>query len=146
MAELPAVSDGEGIAAGTRLPEARPSWVKTSPNPVAVWRRGLDRRDWSGRLRLGYENPPAQEDGLPAKMNGGVKDHGYNAAKLRRQDVGGHATEAIATAPKTFVLLVLVLTRLPGVIMMIVIMRGWLLGRGRMEPSMRIAADERQRE
>ena len=28
MAELPAVSDGEGIAAGTRLPEARPSWVK----------------------------------------------------------------------------------------------------------------------
>jgi hypothetical protein len=55
-------------------------------------------------------------------MKGGAKDHGYNAAKLRRQDVGGHATEAIATAPKTFVLLVLVLvlTRLPGVIMMIV--------------------------
>ena len=43
-----------------------------------------------------------------------------------------------------FVLLVLVLTRLTGVIMMIVIMRGWLLGRDRMEPSMRIATDKRQ--
>ena len=87
-----------------------------------------------------------QDDGLPAEMNGGVKDHGYNAAKLRRQDVGGHATEAIATARDIRVLLVLVLIRLPDVIVMIVIVRGRLLGMGQMESNMGVAADERQGE
>jgi hypothetical protein len=86
-----------------------------------------------------------QDDGLPAKMNGGAKDHGHNAAKLRCQGIGEYA-EAIATAPNTFVLLVVVLTRLPGVIIMIVTVRDRLLDRNQTERSMGVAADERQRE
>ena len=84
-----------------------------------------------------------QDDGLPSKMDGCAKDNGHDAAKLRCQGIGRHATEAIATAPRTFVLLVLVLTRLPGVIMMIVTLRGRLLGRDQMEPRMNVVADER---
>jgi hypothetical protein len=79
-------------------------------------------------------------------MNGGAKDHGYDAAMLGCQGIGGHATEAIATAPKILVLLVLVLTRLPGMIMTIVTVRSRLLGRDQMEPSMGVAAGERKGE
>jgi hypothetical protein len=87
-----------------------------------------------------------QDDGVPAEMNSGAEDHGHNATKLRRQRVGGHATEAIATARDIRVLLVLVLIRLPDVIVMIVIVRGRLLGMGQMESNMGVAADERQGE
>jgi hypothetical protein len=74
-------------------------------------------------------------------VNGGAKDHGHDAAKFRCQGVGGHATEAIGTAPETLILLRLMLARLPGVIMMIVTVRGRLLGRDQMEPSMGVAAE-----
>jgi len=51
-----------------------------------------------------------QDDGLPAEMNDSAEDHGHDGIKLRHQGIGGHATEAIATAAQALVLLVLVLT------------------------------------
>ena len=85
-----------------------------------------------------------QDDGLPAKMNDSAEDHGHDGIKPRCRGIGGYTTEAIAAASKPLVLLVLVLTRLPGVILMNMTIRGGLLGRDRMEPSMRIATDKRQ--
>ena len=81
-----------------------------------------------------------QDDGLPAEMNDSAEDHGHDGIKPRCRGIGGYTTEAIAAASKPLVLL----TRLPGVILMIMTVRGGLLGRGRVEPSMRIATDKRQ--
>jgi hypothetical protein len=58
-----------------------------------------------------------QDDGLPAEMNDSAEDHGHDGIKPRCR---------------------------PGVILMIMTIRGGLLGRDRMEPSMRIATDKRQ--
>ena len=85
-----------------------------------------------------------QDDDLPAVINRGAENHGCDP-KLRREREGGHATEAIAAASNAVVLVVLMLTLLPGMVM-IVVRRGWLLGSGQMEPRMRVAADERERE
>jgi hypothetical protein len=92
-----------------------------------------------------------QDDNLPAVINRAAEDHGCEP-KLRREGEGGHATEAIATASNALVLVVLVLTLLPGVVIllpgviMMMVRWGRLLGGGQMEPSMCVAADERQRE
>jgi len=85
-----------------------------------------------------------QDNNLPAVIDRGAEDHGGNL-KLRREGEGGHTTEAIATASNGIVLVLLMVTLLPGVVVMMV-RRDRLLGRSQTKSSMRVAADERQRQ
>jgi hypothetical protein len=87
-----------------------------------------------------------QDDGLHGKLNGGAEHHRVDAAKLRRQVEGGHAPKTIATASDALVLIGVVLSRLPARAVMVVYVRGRLLGGCQVQPSVRIAADQRERE
>lgn len=85
-----------------------------------------------------------QDVGLPAVIDPRAEDRGRDL-KLRREGERRHATEAIATASNAIVLVVLMLLLLPGAVVIVVRLDG-LLGSGQMQPSMRVPADERQRE
>ena len=87
-----------------------------------------------------------QDDGSHGEMKGGAENHGGDAAKVRGQGVSGHAAKAIATALEALALLGLMLTRLSGMVLMVVRVRGRLRGERRREPSVGVAADQRERE
>lgn len=95
------------------------------------------------RFRFGQEISPAQDESLHTVLNRGAETYGHHSAKAWRHGIGGHATDAVATAPYSFILLGLALTR----VIVLVIVRTSLIGRDRLESNRNIdAAAQRQGE